>query len=643
MSIVADPPPNSLGAIHGEEDQQSFPMNDKDGNCNAVDHMIGDGKEMSRLDPEGDGVTEESTPKIPEGGERDMWSRNIDFIFACIGYAIGLGNVWRFPYLCYKNGGGAFLLPYTIALLVAGVPVFFFEVSIGQFLSLGGLSIWKICPLFKGVGYAGLVMSFWLNVWYVMPMAWALLYLVNSFTSKLPWEGCDNDYNTEFCYANYSYSDNTSTNPTEEFWERYVLEKTETIDHPGKIRWQLALTLLVVWVVCYFCIWRGVKWTGKVVYFTSMYPYVMLIIMFFRGVTLEGADKGIIYYLKPDFTRLGDSQVWLDAVTQIFFSYGTGLGSLIALGSYNKFNNNVYKDALIVSVINSCTSFFAGFVIFSTLGHMAHVQHVDVENVTASGPGLAFLAYPAALAQLPISPLWSCFFFSMIFMVGLDSQFCTMEGFFTACMDEWPKYLRQYKELFIAVTCVVSYIIGLTLVTQGGIYVFEIFNNYAASGMSLLFLMFFQTAAVSWFYGVDRFYRNIEQMIGYRPFIWWKICWAGLVPALCLGVFIFNLIEFKPLKLADYEYPPWAIACGILLALSSMMCIPGYMVYILAVTPGSIKERFQTCITPQWTEEDIRKGLALPRDGRYKPQGPYQDYLPPSYATAVADGGPTPV
>ncbi|XP_022081022.1 sodium- and chloride-dependent GABA transporter 1-like [Acanthaster planci] len=640
MSVVADPHQNSLGRS-GQDRGESVPLKDKDGNCNAVDHVLGDGKEPGTRDALEE-VQEAEAPD-PPGGKRETWSHNVDFVFACIGYAIGLGNVWRFPYLCYKNGGGAFLLPYAIALLIAGIPVFFFEVAIGQFLSLGGLSIWKICPLFKGVGYAGLVMSFWLNVWYVMPMAWALLYLVNSFTTSLPWEDCDNTWNSDNCVANYSVSDNVSTTPTDEFWNLYVLEKTEKIEESGSIRWQLALTLLVVWITCYFCIWKGVKWTGKVVYFTSMYPYVMLIVLFFRGVTLEGAVDGIIYYLKPNFARLGDSEVWLDAVTQIFFSYGTGLGSLIALGSYNTFKNNVYKDALIVSCINSGTSFFAGFVIFSTLGHMAHVQHVDVANVTASGPGLAFRTYPAALAQLPISPLWSCFFFSMIFMVGLDSQFCTMEGFFTAAMDEWPKYLRRYKEIFIGITCVISYFIGLSMVTQGGIFVFEIFNNYAASGISLLFLMFFQTTAVSWFYGVDRFYRNIEQMIGYKPFIWWKICWVGLVPLLCFGVFIFNLIQFKPLTLDNYEYPPWAIAFGILLALSSMLCIPGYMLYLLVVTPGSIRERFTKCITPNWSEEDYRKGIPLPRDANQKIQGPYQDYLPPSYATAVAEGGPTPV
>uniref|UniRef100_A0A7N5P621 Transporter n=1 Tax=Ailuropoda melanoleuca TaxID=9646 RepID=A0A7N5P621_AILME len=286
--------------------------------------------------------------------QREKWSSKIDFVLSVAGGFVGLGNVWRFPYLCYKNGGGAFLIPYFIFLFGGGLPVFFLEVIIGQYTSEGGITCWeKICPLFSGIGYASIVIVSLLNVYYVIILAWATYYLFQSFQSELPWAHCNHSWNTPQCMEDtmrknkslwLTLSANNFTSPVTEFWERNVLSLSSGIDDPGSLKWDLALCLLLVWLVCFFCIWKGVKSTGKVVYFTATFPFAMLLVLLVRGLTLPGAGAGIKFYLYPDISRLEDPQVWIDAGTQIFFSYAICLGAMTSLGSYNKYKYNSYRS-----------------------------------------------------------------------------------------------------------------------------------------------------------------------------------------------------------------------------------------------------------------------------------------------------------
>ncbi|XP_022248217.1 sodium- and chloride-dependent GABA transporter 2-like [Limulus polyphemus] len=202
--------------------------------------------------------------------ERGEWNGKLDFVFSCIGYAVGLGNVWRFPYLCYENGGGAFLLPYLICLVLCAIPLFFLEVAVGQYLSTGGIGIWNLVPMFKGVGFASMTIVCLYNIYFVVVIAWTLFYLVSSFTSDLPWKGCGRPWNTANCFdpefgnvsvANVSMGNSSS--PIKEFWEHHVLGISSGIDEPGNLRMELSLYLLLGWVMIYLVIWKGLHNSGK--------------------------------------------------------------------------------------------------------------------------------------------------------------------------------------------------------------------------------------------------------------------------------------------------------------------------------------------------------------------------------------------
>ncbi|XP_045241631.2 sodium- and chloride-dependent taurine transporter isoform X1 [Macaca fascicularis] len=544
--------------------------------------------------------------------QREKWSSKIDFVLSVAGGFVGLGNVWRFPYLCYKNGGGAFLIPYFIFLFGSGLPVFFLEIIIGQYTSEGGITCWeKICPLFSGIGYASIVIVSLLNVYYIVILAWATYYLFQSFQKELPWAHCNHSWNTPHCMEDtmrknksvwITISSTNFTSPVIEFWERNVLSLSPGIDHPGSLKWDLALCLLLVWLVCFFCIWKGVRSTGKVVYFTATFPFAMLLVLLVRGLTLPGAGAGIKFYLYPDITRLEDPQVWIDAGTQIFFSYAICLGAMTSLGSYNKYKYNSYRDCMLLGCLNSGTSFVSGFAIFSILGFMAQEQGVDIADVAESGPGLAFIAYPKAVTMMPLPTFWSILFFIMLLLLGLDSQFVEVEGQITSLVDLYPSFLRKgyRREIFIAFVCSISYLLGLTMVTEGGMYVFQLFDYYAASGVCLLWVAFFECFVIAWIYGGDNLYDGIEDMIGYRPGPWMKYSWAVITPVLCVGCFIFSLVKYVPLTYnKTYVYPNWAIGLGWSLALSSMLCVPLVIIIRLCQTEGPFLVRVKYLLTPR--------------------------------------------
>uniref|UniRef100_A0A672QDG4 Transporter n=1 Tax=Sinocyclocheilus grahami TaxID=75366 RepID=A0A672QDG4_SINGR len=513
---------------------------------------------------------------------RETWSKKMDFLLSVIGYAVDLGNVWRFPYVCYQNGGGAFLLPYLLMAVFGGVPLFYMELALGQFHRSGCISIWKhICPIFKGIGFAICIIALYIAFYYNTIMAWALYYLLSSFRATLPWTTCNNKWNTPNCTHylstdfNVSWTDN-SISPAEEFYIRQVLQVhlSPGLHQLGWVSWQLALCLLFIFTVVYFSIWKGVKTSGKVVWVTATFPYLVLLILLIRGATLPGAWRGVVFYLKPDWRKLLTTSVWLDAAAQIFFSLGPGFGVLLAFASYNPFHNNCYKDALVTSSVNCLTSFLSGFVIFTVLGYMAEMRQQGVETVAKdAGPSLLFIIYAEAIANMPAATFFSIIFFLMIIMLGLDST-VSLSCFLETLANEFSlnEFVFSLCLLSLLFLNLVKCIVNSTMCTKSVCKIRA---------------------------GTTRFCNDVQLMLGFAPGVFWRVCWVAICPCFLLFI-IGSFLAFPPeVRLFDYLYPFWTTVLGYCIGVSSFICVPSYMVYHLVTTKGTFKQRLLKSITPE--------------------------------------------
>ncbi|XP_036372107.1 sodium- and chloride-dependent transporter XTRP3-like [Megalops cyprinoides] len=567
---------------------------------------------------------------------RPSWDNPMQFVLACVSYAVGLGNVWRFPYLCQMHGGGSFLIPYLVMLVLEGVPLFYMELAIGQKMRLGSIGAWAaISPYLGGVGIASVVTSVYLCVYYNVIIAWAFWYLFHSFQAVLPWAECP-------VYANLTghLEECERGTPTQYFWYRETLNITSSIEESGGMHTGQALCLLLAWMLVYLCIIRGVRSTGKVVYFTATFPYLVLSIYLIRGVTLHGAVNGIKYMFTPKLEELANPMAWINAATQIFYSLGLGFGSLIAFASYNQYNNNFEQQAIIVSLINSGTSVFASIVTFSIYGFKATFNYenclermrllllktlsmaedaITTDNVrqwmaelnsthpdtfaalshnlencsleseldtAVEGTGLAFIVYSEAIKNMPLSQLWSVLYFFMLLMLGVGSMLGNVTGITTPLRDS--KFLSRHfnKETLNGLVCLLCLLLGLGFTTRSGNYWFAIFNDYACT-FSLLLIVLIEIISVCYIYGLKRFDKDIEHMIGHRPCWYWKIVWAGVSPLIIIGLFVFYISSYIMGGTPTYQawdkdlgrsvprvYPVSAQVVIVLLLLSSVCCIP---------------------------------------------------------------------
>ncbi|CAM1296751.1 SLC6A7 (predicted) [Pycnogonum litorale] len=581
---------------------------------------------------------------------KQQWGSKIEFMLSAIGLAVGLGNIWRFPFKCFENGGAVFLIPYIVMLVLVGIPVYFLELSLGQFSGRGPIEAWnQSIPILKGLGYATVINVAITGMYYMILVAWTIFYIAATFTSILPWSRCElglDEWSDEDCYSvadteycmsesrEYNfYANGTCVNmtgaeiqsfknssklisPSEQYFNNFMLQRSPDMNQLGPINWHLALCLLLAWLIVYICCIKGTRSIGKVAYVTALFPYVALTILLIRGATLEGAKQGIYFYLVPKFNRLLDPKVWYDAAAQILYSLGCATGCIITFASYNPFHGNCRRDAIIVSTINCITSAYAGFAIFSILGYMAHDLGVDVDAVAKGGEGLAFIAYPQAVSRMPVSQLWSFMFFFMIILLGIGTMFGPITAVVSVIEDQWP-FLSKRKWIVLAAVCSVMYICALPLICESGIYLFSVLVDY--TGLAIVFCALMEVIGISYIYGYNRFSSDIKLMLHTSPNVYWKVTWVITAPMLLLGIMVYNWILYAPLKYDKVPLPNWLNGIGWAVFVAILSPIPAFAIHKLLTCKGNYK----SLITPTdiWgpseSVPEIRKEYIQSDDRKY--------------------------
>lgn len=464
--------------------------------------------------------------------ERERWQSRTSFILAAIGSAVGLGNVWRFPYVAYDSGGGAFLIPYFVALFTAGIPMLILEMGLGQRLQRGApLAFGAVRPKLQWFGWWAAGLSAAIVIYYSTILAWSWVYLWHSL--KLSWG-----------------------DQPESFFFNQVLHRSSGPSQIGAPVWPLVIGMALTWLSIYLILRKGVRSVGKVVWVTVPLPMVLLVILLIRGITLPGAMEGIRYYLTPDFSKLLHVDIWLKAYGQIFFSLSLASGVMIGYGSYLGKKAEITNSALITGLANCGTSFFAGFVVFSMLGYLAQVQGLPVQKVTTSGTGLAFVAFPTAISQLPaLNAVFGVIFFITLLSLGIDSAFALQEAFTTGFYDKWKMTPEKLARTFV----LIAFPLSLIFVTRGGFYWFDIVDKWVCD-FGLVISGLIQCLAIGYLYPIQDFRAYLNRHAEVPLGVWWIWMLRYVTPLVLLVILVTNL--YHEMTHGYENYPRWATLIG---------------------------------------------------------------------------------
>jgi neurotransmitter:Na+ symporter, NSS family len=421
--------------------------------------------------------------------QRGKWGTNLGFLLAAIGSAVGLGNIWRFPYVAYENGGGAFLIPYFVALLTAGIPILMLEFALGHHKEASAPKAFRhIDRKWEWLGWwAVLFVMFGIQLYYIVIIGWCGNYMLFSLTGA--WGDDPNGF----------------------FFSQFLQRPADgSVWGITGIRWPIAAAVAVIWLINWSIAYGGVqKGIERAVKVMMPVLFVITLVIVLWAMSLPGAGKGIRHYVTPDFEKITDLKVWIAAYGQIFFSLSLGFGIMIAYSSYLARDANIFKNSLIVGFANSSYEVFAGFGVFSVLGYMATQQGKEINEVVESGIGLAFVAYPKAISMLPHGRAFGFLFFLLLIIAGISSSISIIEAFTSAMLDKFNVSRRKV----ITSICVIGSLGSLLFTTNVGLFWLDIVDHFL-NQYGLITVGIVEALVVGWLYRTNLLKAHIVANLG---------------------------------------------------------------------------------------------------------------------------------
>ena len=448
---------------------------------------------------------------------REQWGTRAGFLMAAIGSAIGLGNIWRFPYIAYENGGGAFLLPYLIAMLTAGIPLLILEYGIGhKYRSSAPLAYRRISRPAEAIGWWQVAICFVVAVYYAVIIAWAVRY--TWFSVDQAWgEDPDGFFSNDFLHVS----------DTPGMVSGYVAG----VAWPLVAVWVVTLTVLIIGVR------RGIEVINKIIIPLLLVLFGLLVV---QALTLEGAATGLNAFFTPDWEAMLTGRVWIAAYGHVFFSLSVGFGIMVTYASYLRRKSDLTGSALVAGFANSSFELLAGIGVFAALGFMAATAGTAVDEVATSGIGLAFIAFPQIISSLPLGgPLFGVLFFGCLVIAGLTSLISIVQVIIAAVQDRTGLGRVQTVLLVGGATALASI---LLFPTPEGLHLLDVFdhfiNQYGIAMAGLVLVVF-----VGW---VARrlpvFQSHVNAISSIHLGLWWRITLSVVTPIL-LGFMMWDSLR----------------------------------------------------------------------------------------------------